>query len=58
MTFASFPQDDADELQPGGSGSGTSIQTHPFSALSPDQVLDALAGVQLYGDGRLMALSS
>ena len=31
---------------------------HPFSNLTPDIVLDALAGVGLYGDGRLMALSS
>ncbi|GAB3364111.1 MULTISPECIES: serine/threonine protein kinase [Giesbergeria] len=31
---------------------------HPFSSLTPDVVLDALAGVGLYGDGRLMALSS
>ncbi|MBY0455268.1 MAG: serine/threonine protein kinase [Burkholderiaceae bacterium] len=31
---------------------------HPFSNLTPDVVLDALAGIGLYGDGRLMALSS
>ena len=31
---------------------------HPFSKLTPDVVLDALASVGLYGDGRLMALSS
>lgn len=31
---------------------------HPFSALTPDRVLDALAGIGLYGDGRLTALSS
>ena len=31
---------------------------HPFSSLTPDVVLDALASVGLYGDGRLMALSS
>ena len=30
---------------------------HPFAALTPDVVLDALASVGLYGDGRLMALS-
>ena len=35
----------------------TSAQ-HPFAALTPDAVLDALASVGLYGDGRLMALSS
>lgn len=31
---------------------------HPFSSLTPDAVMDALASVGLYGDGRLMALSS
>jgi Ser/Thr protein kinase RdoA (MazF antagonist) len=32
--------------------------THPYDTLTPDLVLDALASVGLYGDGRLMALSS
>ncbi|TFZ06521.1 serine/threonine protein kinase [Ramlibacter henchirensis] len=32
--------------------------THPYQALTPDVVLDALASVGLHGDGRLMALSS
>lgn len=31
---------------------------HPYAHLTPDVVLDALAGVGLYGDGRLTALSS
>jgi Ser/Thr protein kinase RdoA (MazF antagonist) len=31
---------------------------HPFSALTPDLVLDALESVGLYGDGRLLALNS
>lgn len=31
---------------------------HPYDSLTPDVVLDALAGVGLYGDGRLLALSS
>ncbi len=31
---------------------------HPFDALTPDVVMDALASIGLYGDGRLMALSS
>ncbi len=31
---------------------------HPYEQLSPDVVLDALASVGLYGDGRLLALSS
>ncbi len=31
---------------------------HPFETLTPDQVLDALDGVGLRGDGRLTALSS
>jgi Ser/Thr protein kinase RdoA (MazF antagonist) len=32
--------------------------SHPYEMLTPDVVLDALASVGLYGDGRLMALSS
>eukprot|EP01034_Spumella_vulgaris_P037179 gene37179-45865_t len=39
------------------SDAATSAQ-HPFAARTPDVVLDALASVGLYGDGRLMALSS
>ena len=31
---------------------------HPFSTLTPDLVQDALSSVGLWGDGRLMALSS
>ncbi|MPM88383.1 Stress response kinase A [bioreactor metagenome] len=31
---------------------------HPYSSLTPDLVLDALADIGLYGDGRLMALGS
>jgi Ser/Thr protein kinase RdoA (MazF antagonist) len=31
---------------------------HPFESLTPDVVLDALAAIGLYGDGRLMALGS
>jgi Ser/Thr protein kinase RdoA (MazF antagonist) len=31
---------------------------HPYETLTPDVVLDALASVGLYGDGRLLALSS
>ena len=31
---------------------------HPYESLTPDAVLDALAGVGLYGDGRLVPLSS
>ncbi|MEJ6020894.1 serine/threonine protein kinase [Ramlibacter sp. PS4R-6] len=31
---------------------------HPYEALTPDVVQDALAGIGLYGDGRLLALSS
>ena len=34
------------------------LPQHPFARLTPDAVLDALASVGLYGDGRLMALSS
>ncbi|WUR14929.1 serine/threonine protein kinase [[Empedobacter] haloabium] len=32
--------------------------SHPFAALDPDRVLDALASVGLFGDGRLLALNS
>lgn len=31
---------------------------HPYETLTPDVVLDALASLGLFGDGRLMALSS
>ena len=31
---------------------------HPYATLTPDLVLDALASIGLYGDGRLMALGS
>ena len=33
-------------------------RSHPYQALTPDVVMDALASVGLYGDGRQMALSS
>ena len=36
----------------------TTPSPHPFAALGPDCVLDALASVGLYGDGRLLALNS
>ncbi|RZL88949.1 MAG: serine/threonine protein kinase, partial [Variovorax sp.] len=31
---------------------------HPYESLTPDVVLDALATLDLHGDGRLQALSS
>ncbi|HSV80657.1 MAG TPA: serine/threonine protein kinase [Ramlibacter sp.] len=34
------------------------MSTHPYEALTPDAVLDALDSVGLRGDGRLMGLSS
>ena len=34
------------------------LAPHPYETLTPDVVLDALASVGVYGDGRLMALSS
>jgi Ser/Thr protein kinase RdoA (MazF antagonist) len=34
------------------------MSVHPYEVLTPDRVLDALASVGLYGDGRLLALSS
>ena len=33
-------------------------QDHPYAALTPDVVMEALAGIGLHGDGRLTALSS
>ena len=39
------------------SPAATSLQ-HPYATLTPDTVLDALASVGLFGDGRLLALSS
>lgn len=36
----------------------TAASPHPYDALTPDVVLDALASVGLHGDGRLLALSS
>jgi len=43
---------------PPDTAANASNDQHPYARLTPDQVLDALAGVGLYGDGRLMALSS
>ncbi|MEI6759166.1 MAG: serine/threonine protein kinase [Betaproteobacteria bacterium] len=34
------------------------VSRHAFETLTPDGVMDALASVGLYGDGRLLALSS
>jgi Ser/Thr protein kinase RdoA (MazF antagonist) len=39
-------------------GAAAASAGHDFAALEPDVVLDALAGVGLVGDGRLMALNS
>jgi len=39
-------------------GDNGGMQPHPYATLTPDVVLDALAAVGLYGDGRLTALSS
>jgi Ser/Thr protein kinase RdoA (MazF antagonist) len=36
----------------------TSSSGHPYEALTPDVVQDALASIGLFGDGRLLALSS
>ena len=38
--------------------SATDSTKHPYAHLTPDVVLDALASVGLFGDGRLTALSS
>jgi Ser/Thr protein kinase RdoA (MazF antagonist) len=59
---ASFFSDlDDEDAQPDAIGLLASSATpaeHPFSKLGPDTVLDALASVGLYGEGRLTALSS
>jgi Ser/Thr protein kinase RdoA (MazF antagonist) len=36
----------------------TAVEAHPYSALTPDVILDALEGVGLRGDGRMIALNS
>lgn len=38
--------------------SSSAALAHPYESLTPDVVLDALATLGLYGDGRLQALSS
>lgn len=38
--------------------SDTPTAAHPYESLTPDAVLDALASVGLYGDGRLLTLNS
>jgi Ser/Thr protein kinase RdoA (MazF antagonist) len=38
--------------------SAEKASAHPYENLTPDVVLDALAGLGLHGDGRLMALNS
>jgi Ser/Thr protein kinase RdoA (MazF antagonist) len=45
------PPHPAEPLDTGGA-------PHPYTALTPDRVLDALAAVGCYGDGRLTALNS
>jgi Ser/Thr protein kinase RdoA (MazF antagonist) len=38
--------------------SEVALTSHPYERLTPDVVMDALVSVGLYGDGRLMSLSS
>jgi len=38
--------------------SAAPANTHPYESLTPDVVLDALATLGLYGDGRLTGLNS
>jgi Ser/Thr protein kinase RdoA (MazF antagonist) len=52
------PLDDPLDGQPPASLAPARAAPHAFAQLTPDVVLDALASVGLYGDGRLMALSS
>ncbi|GKT22643.1 serine/threonine protein kinase [Acidovorax sp. SUPP3334] len=46
------------EPSPASHGDPSTASSHPYAPLTPDLVLDALASVELYGDGRLMALGS
>ncbi|WP_123300612.1 serine/threonine protein kinase [Comamonas sp. BIGb0124] len=43
---------------PSDDDTGPPAEGHAYGALTPDTVLDALASVGLYGDGRLLTLSS
>jgi Ser/Thr protein kinase RdoA (MazF antagonist) len=43
---------------PTSSSSGAPSSAHPYESLTPDVVLDALATLDLHGDGRLTALNS
>lgn len=52
------PEDYAAEHQALSATFDGAADTHPFAALGPQQVLDALADIGLHGDGRLTALSS
>jgi Ser/Thr protein kinase RdoA (MazF antagonist) len=49
---------DAPTPSPASPHASSQALHHAFEALTPDVVMDALASVGLYGDGRLMALSS
>jgi Ser/Thr protein kinase RdoA (MazF antagonist) len=39
-------------------GDADTTTSHPYQSLTPDVILDALASVRLFGDGRQMALNS
>jgi hypothetical protein len=57
------PADDEDDSQPDAHNTDrrkgqADAAAHPYELLTPDVVLDALASVGLWGDGRLTALSS
>ena len=45
-------------MQPISSDEGPPASTHPYSALTPDVVLDALEAIGIRGDGRLLSLNS
>ncbi len=55
----SFDEDDQlDPFNTAPIAQAGQASAHPYELLTPDVVLDALASVGLYGDGRLTALSS
>lgn len=52
------PVDPDDEDDTGPFTDGGEAGLHPYSRLGPERVLDALASVDLFGDGRLLSLNS
>ncbi len=45
-------------MQPDSTSDTPAASAHPYSALTPDVVLDALDAIGIRGDGRLLSLNS